>query len=401
MKKIFSFIFIFSFSFLSFANPPEYTISWDLDFTCKNTDSQNCYPFLYMTSEQDISLFPNIVSLLNVLSPVFTIGTLSINYWLNNKIKKNINNKINEELLIFDNLAKQLSEFLIQVIAKFDNNIGGDYDLVYINSVISTLNSINCSNCIEEFVNIVSEKFLTNSQSDNHERFIQFVNKITLQQFNKQEHNCVNNDEIKINLTQKIARSKKDFNSTKYKNIISNLYNKYSHPFHLTNTLFALVAWSACSITPQFINTDNRAGAYFGDMANVINAIIIPLIGPLSILQQVCNSDKEEKQKLHEEIIKKLHKLNGIIKISALIIGKMDNQINLQEAKGLIKALLITKWPKNLADQFLQVASEGDLQLKKELKLQLQKLIDKSFPYYDEDIDVALKNDIQEVDINI
>ena len=398
MKKMVYIIIVFYFSIMSLANPPEHTISWNLGFTCKDSSSEYCYPFLYMTSDSEISWFPNVVSALNVLAPVFTIGTLSTNYWLSKKIQKNINEQINEEVKIFDDLENQLKEFLIKVIAEFENNIGSESeDLICLDSVLNTLNVKNCDSCTKKFVDIVSEKVLTSSENNNRIKFVNFANELILEKFNQRDHGCELN-EIKNDYVIKISQNQKDYNSSKIKKYINNSVNKSSHPFHLTNTLFSLVAWSACSITPQFLDIDNRAGSYLGDMANIMNIIVIPVIGPLSIFQQILNKDKEKEQKIHEKIIEKITKLNGIIEISALVIGKMDNQISLNEAKGFIKALFVTKWPENLKNLFLQAASEGNLESKKELQIELLKALKQGFPYYDEDIEEAL-NKTKETEI--
>jgi hypothetical protein len=403
MNRLIAFILVLSISEFSFSTPPDYTIDWNLDLSCRDSDAKYCYPFFYMTADQEISFFPNYVSALNVLSPVFTIGSLSICYALLNKFERTTRTSINQKMVVFDRLENQLRELLANVIVLFENGIGNDDDLMLINASVDILNNRNCRSCISKFVEIVSERSLHNSNSANHEKFVEFSKNLHQELLNKKMHECDDNEEPLLEAL-KITRNQKDFHASGLKKRWSDLWDKHSHPFHLTNSLFALISWSACATLPQFINTDNRAGAYFGDMANIMNAIIIPAIGPLNILQQVLNADREKEKKLHAEIVKKLTKLSGIIEISALVIGKIDNKITIQEARGFIKALLIVEWPYELKELFMQTASSGDIQIKENLKAKLQQLIvKKSLPYYDSDIDEALlkKDNVKEYIIDL
>lgn len=310
------------------------------NFTLNATeDSGSSYPFFYNGSFGN-GEFLNYIALINYIGPFIAMGSTAANVYIIKKIDKNMALDIEK---IIDNIAdsrEKILEFLVHIIIKFNNGINIE-DEEMIRGMIDKLNSNErkCQHCFANFATMVS---------DNNDDIL--ADKIR-NYFNKQEKPmCHGHERNGVAGQDNIKKSFK----TKAKDCCCSFTAPCSW---LNYVIGAGICGLSYALTPEFPNTKHAAGSTFGDMANMVNAFSIPWAGFIPSLQYYLQRNKIKQERLDQAVIKALENLNTVIELTAQIVAKMDNDINYEEARDILTALVLLGWPEDLVNKFIENAS--------------------------------------------
>lgn len=371
LKKIHLFFFFFSLNLIGMHEVPEptYNFQYSIQSTCFNAEP-NCYPAHYENADGSASIFTNYVAYLNILAPVYYMTAYPIGNYYIKKWDRKIDKEIKDQLFAFKDIENKLRSTLAKIIKLFDNGIGLEHDEMLARGLIEVLNNRGCQNCIRDLVRIVSQN---NSNDDAKEQnrgaFLAFVD---------QDHslNCVGHDFARLE------------SSPSYVNKNQRVcFRSSTNPCHWSSYLYFIGTSALAGSLALGIDVHNRAGSFIGDMANLVNAFVIPTAYPISVFQQYKNLDRTKAKRLTKEIEKRFDAIRGIIEIAGQVIGTMDNDISVEQARGIIKALMLLNWPDTLVENFIAISSKGSNNQASFLELLKGELLKNKILYRDDDID--------------
>ncbi len=372
-------------------SPPDRNWDYDIQSTCYNTTENNCYPLHYENSDGSPNIFANYVAYLNIICPIINLVSYKLGTHFTNKWDKNINIAIQEQLHDLGTMKNNLDDMLGSIIQCFDNCINQPADKMMAKGIIEYLNKVKCEICTNEFVDIVSQD--NKKKKEENEYFFQnFINKNPSFQ-NLNNANCSEHE------NEKLISCSDQNNETHClkeceiggRSVYNALFKKWNHPLNWSSIGY-VGALTALTVPIAFcLDVNNRAGSFIGDMANLSNAFFIPTAYGYTVFQYWLNLDRKKAKCLADEIAYRLKDLESSIEITGRIIGKMQNGIQIEPARGFIKTLLILGWPEDLVKDFIQIASDKenvDRQAFIEtLRLRLKAM---KISYSDEDMKLAL-----------
>lgn len=314
------------------------------------TYDEDCYPFWYENTEGKSNIFGNFVAVLNYVNPVISICGLRLNYSLIKRWNNKINESINDQLKNIKDGEMHVRDLLSEIIKEFDNGINRGTDQDIASALIERLNLHRCENCIKKFVSIVSknnEKSRGNEDVNTDNNLLEFY---ALAENMRRSHfeKCEDFKEIVRAIPDKPGIIRRAGNACCY---------NWNYPFHFSSLAYMSTALVIPPCLSFVLDTDNHAGAFIGDMANLSNILVIPTIHAYSIIQNWRNYDRIKAQRLVTEISQRLEGIEGIIEIAGQVIGTMDNNINSSEAKGFLKILIILGWPDAKVQEFMKLAA--------------------------------------------
>lgn len=371
LKKSFLFLFLLSFNLVGMHQGPEptYNFEYAIRSTCINSAEPHCYPAHYENADGSSNTFTNYVAYLNILAPVYYMTAYPIGNYYIKKWDRKIDREIKEQLSTFKDIENKLRSTLAEIIRVFDNGIGKEHDEMLARGLIEVLNNRGCQNCINALVKIVSQNDVDHAAKE--------LNRTTFLAFVDQAHssNCLGHEFARLE------------SSSSYVNKNQRLCCKSStNPCHWSSYLYFFGTSVLAGSMTLGIDVHNRAGSFVGDMANLVNALVIPTAYPISVFQQYKNLDRTKAKRLTKEIEKRFDAISGIIEIAGRVIGTMDNGIGIEQARGIIKALMLLNWPETLVKNFIAIASNSSnnkISFLKELKCNLEK---NKVLYCDDDI---------------
>lgn len=321
--------------------------------SCFNTSLTNCYPGGYEDSEGNINWVANIVAAMNIAAPVWNVGWYLAGGSLIKKWQKEISNDVIAALKRFETIEKELRVDLASIIKNYNNGIGEEDDELITIALIELLNLDGCSDCIEEFAQVVSNQPKKNSARDANRHDFRKIGRKW-----QQEKKCSNDKHCKI----KPVVCPKD--ATHYASLKTwqekawdIFFKQWDNASHLTTWIYCSSALALPLSLAWVVDIRNRAGALIGDYANISNYSCIPTCYPVTLFQQWMSKDRNKQDKMAEEIAKRFVAIGGIIEIAGQVIGKMGNGINASQARGLLKALMIVDWPAQLVSKFKDIAA--------------------------------------------
>lgn len=357
MLKRLLFIFFGFNLFISTAFSADYRYNYEFNtpISCANyngTDQPPCYPFIYEDSAGS-NTFCNWVAAINYFGPIITLATIKLANYCTGKQEKETRQYIKAEL---DRIFKSETEIVAlvsRIVKSFPNGIGqmrGDDALIQ--GTIIALNKHKCKKCVETFIGLIKEEVgPETSQSDESfaENFRDFADRVTTA---KEHQICLDHN---YEAVENCSYQKQDVNKIKE----TCCYN-WTNPWHWSSMCYSAITLAVSGAMPLLLDIHSRAGSYFGDMANVSNAIVIPSVG-LYNLWQISNSMRQDKsQRLLEKIDERLaNTINGSIEMAAQAIGHMRNSIDYQHARAIFTALVLAGWPEQHVNEFEQLASNN------------------------------------------
>ncbi len=403
-NKLLGFVIVFSVIISSaiFAQNFNRNYECDIKASCFNdtsgTSEPGCYPFWYENGDGSANGFANYVAVLNYVSPVISIGSIKLSHYLINICNQQIDASVTEKLKDISGAEEKIRKLLAEIIEAFDNGINDHRDYLAATGIIEELNRQKCLHCINTFVEIVSKHFsnknvdrdnedgmplveeLSSGRKENNKRFYQFG--VALHKGNSCREHCY----------QEIASPDPTQKNVKDR-CASACLDNWTHAFHWSSIVCTGVGLVVPPCMALLVDIKNRAGSYIGDMANISNAIFIPAAYFVSAAQNWLNRNRKEQAQLLEEIERRLANNDGIVEIAARVIGKMDNNITVKQARGYLKGLVLLGWPENFVAQFFKLASGQDNDFATFNNNLDTAIKQKKLPYGDDEIVAALNSD--------
>ena len=175
-----------------------------------------------------------------------------------------------------------------------------------------------------------------------------------------------------------------------YKRAWHAVIKKWNHPFHWSSLTYAFGIALASTASASMISEKNKAGCYVGDMANLVNAMVIPTGYGFVVFHHWMNLDREEAKRFAQKIEERFLNIQGVLKMAALIVGKMNNGICTSQACGFFKILMLIHWPSNLVEKYIQISSHDSSVSMEDFITELKNIFDKhKILYRDNDIEKA------------
>ena len=341
-------------------SPPNRNWGYDIQNSCYNTTENNCYPFHYENSDGSPNIFANYVAYLNLISPFINLCSYKLGTHLMNKWDKNIDIAIQKQLHDLGTMKNNLDDMLGSIIQCFDNCINEPADKMMAKGIIEYLNKIKCETCTNEFINIVSRNNKARKEEDKY-FFQNFINENPSFQ-NLNNNNCSEHEDEELRSYSDQCNETHCFEPCKTgsRRIYNALFKKWNHPLNWSSIAYVGVLTGLTAPIALCLDVNNRAGSFVGDMANLSNSFFTPTAYGYAVFQDWLNLDRKKAKRLANEIADRLKKLESSIEITGRIIGKMQNGIQIEPARGFIKTLLILGWPEDLVNSFIQIASDKE-----------------------------------------
>jgi hypothetical protein len=367
----------------------------DFHRTCHNINSTTCYPVPYENSVTGtVNSYCTTVALLNIIGPIW-------NTWMNRLIylhglstqRAGDNANVEKRRAIEKEIGK-LQNLFAQIVKDYDNGVNTDYDYYATNGMVAQLKENECETCSKDFIDIICKnETWDKGRNDNLKRLKAFSTGLT---------KCVDNNHKKFeHLPGRAAATEEGLYYTCRNfcyNVLDKVCNSWLHPLHYTSIFehTAVLGLTAGLTVPVAQDTDNRAGSFLGDWANLMNTFFIPFGPFVTWFQMWRHISNQEVPNLINNIDKIFEENHYFLTLMSLTIGKIDNNLSAEQARGLIKMLVLVGWQQELAHQFSDIASQkAPKETRNEAIMDLRAKLIEQFKknkvrYRDDDIDALM-----------
>lgn len=360
MIKFFKVLLVVSSLLSSYAfsyDSPQSSVHFSTEQTPISPASENdasYSKFKYVNADGSPNVFATYVAYLNIASVFYNVFCWKVGHHFITKWDEQMDQKISDDLGGLQTAENILRRTLADIIKRFNNGIGSDNDEFITSGMLEYLNIKKCSVCIDKFVDIVSKELECNDEQNmNRQEFHTFVQNFIASKCSGHNLSLIENSAIP---SQELSCP--EHCSGWFKRGWHAVKEKWNHPFHWTSLSYALGVAGASAAFAPLISDDNKAGSYVGDMANLINTMVIPTGYAFAVFQHWKNLDREEAKRLVKRIAERFVNIQGILEIGAQVIGKMNNGISIEEARGMYKALMLIHWPEEMVEKFIKVSSQ-------------------------------------------